>query len=274
MPAIQLAKLREQCSQLRNHFQNPEALILNIVALLDAYADRTHRAGVSGEPPPLLYTYNVPKPVIRQILLEITPLATKNPELALELCDRLWQNPVFELRWIAASLLGQISPNPPDPIFNRVQRWGMQTRENQMIDILFDQGLLRSRSEVSEQLIQNIRKWLDDSDQKIQLFGIKAMVPLVSKTDYGNIPAFFQLITPFVRNPPPHLRNDLRNLLQELAARTPVETASYLRQFLEIAYHPDLGWLVRQCLQYFPQDIRDSLRKLLRDASTGVDSQD
>lgn len=274
MPAIQLEKLREQCSQLKKHFENPEALIQSIVALLDAYAERTHRAGLSGEPPPLLYTYNVPKPVLRQILLEITPLATTHTDLTLELCDRLWQNPVFELRWIAASLIGYVAPTPPEPIFNRIQNWGLQTRENQMIDILFDQGLLRLRSEAPEQLIQYIRKWLDDSDQKIQLFGIKALIPLISKTEYENIPAFFKLITPYLRHPPPHLRNDLRDLIQELAIRSPVETASHLRQFLEITYHPDLAWLARQCLPFFPQGNQASLRKLLRGASISDDSQD
>lgn len=274
MPAVQLAKLRAQCSQLSKDFDNPEGLIQSIIAILDGYADRTHRAGLSGEPPPLLYAYNVPKPVIRQILLELTPLATSQTELALELCDKLWQNPVFELRWIAASLLGSAPATPPEAIFNRIQNWSMETKEDQMIDILVDQGLQSSRSEVPEQLIQQIRKWLDDSDHHLQSLGIKAIIPLVSKTDYEDIPGFFKLITPFVRNPPPYLKNDLRDLLQELAARTPIETASYLRQFLETTYHPDLAWLSRQCLQFLPVDIRESLRQILRDVSTRDVSQE
>lgn len=269
MPAIQLAKLRKQCSELGDHFDNPEAMVQVMLAILDQYAERTHRTGLSGEPPPLLYTYNVPKPVIRQILLEITPLATtiSNTELALKLCDSLWQHPVFELRSIAASLLGHISPLPADPILSRIQSWSIQTQEDQILRIIVEEGLSRICVEAPELLIQYIQRWLDNPNPKLHLLGLKALVPLISKAEYENIPTFFKIITPLMRSLPPYLRNDLRDLLQELAARTPIETASYLRPFLETSYNPDLAWMVRQCLPFFSQATQESMRQLLRDST-------
>jgi len=268
MPAIQLAKLRKESAQLAEIFDKPDEFTKELIGILDIYADHAHRTGLSGEPPTLLISYNVPKPVIRQILIEITPQARSKPDLTLEICDKLWEKSIFEFCWIAASILGQVSPDFSEPVFNRIQVWSEQTNEDRVVDILVDQGLWRSKTEAADLLFQRIEIWLEDTNPKSQLLGLRALKTLVLNANFENMPAFFRVLTPFLRNLPVNLRNDLRDVFLELASNTPVETAAYLRQFLENTYNTDAAWIARQCMQDFSPEIQSSLRQLLRESPT------
>ena len=79
MPAIQLSRLRSQSAQLAARFSQPGAFVSTLHTLLDMYAERTQRPGLGGTPPGL-QSYKAPKPVIRQVLSDITLLATAEPE--------------------------------------------------------------------------------------------------------------------------------------------------------------------------------------------------
>ena len=202
MPAIQLSRLRQRCAELADHFDRPEVLVDSLKSLLSDYADRTHRTGQTGEPPPLLLTYNVPKPVLRQIQLEIKPHIAANRLAAFQLCDLLWSEPYYEMRLLAASFLGQIEPNPPEPILDRVTLWGKSTPDEQFRRVIFEQGLNRVRLEIPERLILQIDSWLSDPDPLVQKMGLMALNPLITTSGYENIPIFFRQISPFVRESP------------------------------------------------------------------------
>jgi hypothetical protein len=57
---------------------------------------------------------------------------------------------------------------------------------------------------------------------------------------------------------------EMRDVIKELATRTPVETAYYLRQLITQNSSTDATWLTRQNLKHFPPDIRKSLQELVR----------
>ena len=153
MPAIHLAKLKQQAALLSNNFDQPKVFIRELHDMLDIYAERSHRPGQSGAPPPLIHSYNVPKPVLRQILIELAPLVTSRPGEALSLCDALWEEPYLEFRLLAASILGLIPADPPDPIFIRVEKWGRSITDDQILTELMQQGLASVRHESIEILI-------------------------------------------------------------------------------------------------------------------------
>jgi hypothetical protein len=267
MPAIQLSRLRQRCAELADHFDQPDLLANNLHSLLREYADRTHRTGQAGEPAPLLLSYNVPKPVLRQIQLELMPLIANNRELALRLCDLLWNEEVYEMRLLAVTFLGQITPQPPEPILERVNQWGRSTQDEQFRINVFEQGLNRVRLETPERLISQIDSWLSDPDLIVQKMGLMALNPLIMATGYENVPTFFRQISPFVRTLPPSLRNDVRDTIQRLARRSPIETAHFLQQYLTNTKSPDAAWLTRQCLQYLPYEYQELLREILRSGS-------
>jgi hypothetical protein len=104
MPAIQLTHLRQKTAVLSEVIDNPDDTVQLIHGILDAYANRTQRPGQSGEPPPLIEAYFVPKPVLRQILIELKPCAASNPKAVLELCDAFWDEGYLEFQILAAHL--------------------------------------------------------------------------------------------------------------------------------------------------------------------------
>lgn len=266
MPAIQPARLRQQAALLVEHFTSPPAFVRSLHHLLDYYADRAHRPGRSGEPAPLLAAYNVRPPVLRQILQELAPLVESEPQIALSLSDALWEQPYLEFRLLAASLLGQISPQPPEPILARVQAWVKSDPQNRLIGALLSQGVARVRNEKPDHLIHLVEVWLSSSDVFQQQLGLRTLVPMVKDLGFENLPAFFRLIQPLSRSVPPELRPDMLDVLRALAHRSPHETAFHLRQFLELPNSPDTPWLIRQCLQAFPLETQESLRAALRAA--------
>src|SRR3989304_215281 len=104
MPAIQLARLKIQSAQLSEDFVRPDKFVRGLRDLLELYADRTRRSGQFGEPAPLLPAFKVPAPVLRQVLKDLAPMATGDPQGGLALCEALWAEPFLEFRLLAAYL--------------------------------------------------------------------------------------------------------------------------------------------------------------------------
>jgi hypothetical protein len=265
MPAITLARLRQQAALLAEHFDQPAAFVRSLHHLLEFYADRTHRPGQAGEPPPLLAAYSVSQPVLRQILLELIPRAEIEPEKGLALCDALWAEPVLEFRMLAAWLLGTL-PAPPATILNRAQSWIQAYSDERLLAALLQFGLAHVRSEHPNQLFQQVGIWLEDPSRFAQQIGLRALIPLLSSAEYDNLPAIFQLITPFARQIPAQLRPDLLDAMHALALRSPQETAYFLHENLNALDNPDTPWLIRQCLADFPPEIQEGLRLAAREA--------
>lgn len=264
MPAIQPARLKQQSALLAEYFDTPPAFVRSLHHLLDSYADHVQRAGRSGEPPPLLASYKVRPPVLRQIWLELRPLAAEDPQAALALCDALWDQPYLEFRQLAASILAQVSPRPPDPVVERIQNWIKPDTEERLTILLLTQGFSRLRNENPEALLDLVEAWLTTPDVFMQQMGLRALQPFVGDLEFENLPVFFRLINPFARVAPPALRPDILNVLSALAHRSPQETAFFLRQNLHTPNSPDAPWFLRQTLQDFPPDIQESLRAAVR----------
>lgn len=264
MPAIQPARLKQQAVLLADHFDNPPAFVRSLHHLLDFYADRSHRPGQAGEPPPLLAAYHVRPPVLRQILLELVPLAVNRSQAGLNLCDALWEQPYLEFRYLAASLLGQIHPASPEPVLERVQAWATTQLEVRLMSVLLDAGLARLRSDHPQALVELVQQWLEMPDVFHKQMGLQALVPMVRDLSFENVPVFFRLVSPFTRVTPPALRPDLLDVLAALAKRSPQETAYLLRHNLSLPNSPDTAWVIRQSLGAFPPQVEAGLRNAVR----------
>ena len=122
MPAIHPPRLKIPADELVQNASDPEVFCRAYHQFLDSYADRTFRPGKVGEPPPLLRTYQVPKPVSRAVDKQLGVWAGENRADALNLADVLWLQPILEFRLTAASVIGKIDPLPVIHIFSRVER--------------------------------------------------------------------------------------------------------------------------------------------------------
>ncbi len=264
MPAIYLAQLKHRCAELAELFGQPDRFVDELHKLLDFYANRAQRPGQSGEPPPLLPSFNVPKPVIRQITIELNPLASEYPEDALLLSNALWEQPYYEFRYLAAYILSRVPIDYADQILERIVRWSDTLPEVRLLTALMEFGTKHLRLETPETLIQQIETWLSDADPRRQKTGLNALIPLIKSGDYENLPLFYRLIAPLSRNIPDELREDVRDAMIALARRSPVETAYFLGQYMETTGSQDSAWLARQCMPLFPKQTQETLRERLR----------
>jgi hypothetical protein len=268
VPAIQPARLKHQAALLTEHFDDPLAYTRSLHFLLDFYSDRARRPGKTGKPAPLLTAYNVRPPVLRTLVQELAPLTQENIQGGLALCDALWAEPYLECRLLAAMLLGQVPPQPPEAITDRLQRWITTDVEFFLIEVLLSNGVERLHREQSQVLLRMIAGWLDSTKTFQQQLGLRALLPMIKDPGFENLPVFYRLIQPLCQAAPVALRPDLLDVLAALARRSPQETAYFLRQALMFPDAPDAPWLIRQSLSQFPPEMQSSLRQAVRDADT------
>lgn len=260
MPAIQLARLKLQVGKLIDLFYQPADFVRALREMLSFYANYTHRPGQSGEPPPIIHTYNVPAPVIRQTLQEIIPLVKAEPDAAFLLCDKLWEQENLECRQIAASILGALPVDPAEPVSVRLHQWLLDSEEK-LVEILLEKGMARLRQEDSASFIRITRRWVTSGNWREQQLGLRALVYPLKEGSFDDLPVLFQLITPLARNAPSVLRPHLVRLFSALARRSPAETVYFLRENLDF---PDTPWLARHLINDFPPDLQEKLRNTLR----------
>jgi DNA alkylation repair enzyme len=266
LPAIYPARLQNQITQLAELYGQPAQFTHALTDLLELYSNRAHRSGQAGEPPPLLRTYNVPKPVIRQLMLELQPLADEYPTETLDLIVTLWAEETLETRQIAAFLLGSIPSNPPETILNIISEWLNTKPEEHLISLILHHTLVRIRKENPATLFTQIDTWLSNEKLSEQQIGLKALKAMLTSNELENFPQFIQLLTPYTRKAPLQIRADILDALSTLASRTPKETAYLLRQSLNSPENPDTALLIRKLLPFFPPDLQESLKQVLREA--------
>ncbi|MEW5870289.1 MAG: DNA alkylation repair protein [Chloroflexota bacterium] len=264
MPAIQPVRLKQHAAQLAEKFADPAALVRGLHEMLEFYAERTRRPGQSGKPGPLAMAYKVHPPVLRQVYQELAPRASAAPEQALALCDVLWQQPYLEFRQLASLLLGVIPVEAPVEVTQRLQAWLVPSLEEHLVQALLSDALLSLRREQPQAIVQLAQDWLDRASVFHRHLGLAVLLPLINAPEFENLPVFFRLVHPLVRQSPSALRPDVLDVLEALARRSPKETAYFLRQTLSLPNCPDTPWFIRQLLPVFPEEVQKRLREDVR----------
>jgi hypothetical protein len=265
MPAIQPARLKKQVEQLASYFNQPNVFLRKFNQLMEYYAERVQRPGQSGEPSPLIKSYKVRPPVMRQIVFTLTPLVKEQPEAAITLGDALWQENNLESRLLAAAVLGNVSPEYQEMVLDRIPVWAESEREDRIIDSLLTDGLSGLREQDVEKVVALIEEWLQSGDLHQQRLGLQALLNIAEKQNFNNPPLIYRLLQPYILVSPPELHYFVIQLLRALAVNSPNETAYYLYQSLSHPESKDTAWLIRQCIDCFPSEnqprLRDAVRK-------------
>lgn len=264
MPAISPSKLKIQSSRLAENFYQPGVFIQEMHTLLEFYADNTHRPGKSMIASALLHSYNVPPPVLQEIFKAVEPLALSDSENTVLLCDQLWNESCLEHRKIACKLLGLVSVELVDTTHQRLETWAQTINNEQFLDYMAFHCWARVRKVSPNLLIQFSDQWLKSSDLNLQRLALQTLIHLVEDASFQNLPAVFYLLAPYFRSTPPNIRPSLVKLLQSLAQKSPIETATLLKSVLEQSQNSNAAWLTRQAMRHFPHDIQNLLRQTLR----------
>lgn len=266
MPAIHLARLRASAAELVDRFHDPEAFVRALNDLLEAYADRTRRPGQAGAPPPILPTYRVPPPVLREVLRAIETEIAGHPEGALALADALWAEATMETRLLAARVLGRVPPSRPHGVLERVQKWAQAGEEDRLLDVLLDESVAGVRSQEPGAFQTVIRRWLSSAAAETRALGLRALSALANDPSFENLPVIFGMLTPIAAFDEPHLRPYLLQVVRALAERTPRETGYFLKQSLSAGRESTAGWLIRKSLDLYPTDLQTALRAAMRES--------
>ena len=265
MPAIYPARLRKQVAMIGEHFDQPAAFVRSLHHLLEFYADRAHRPGKSGEPAPLLEAYHVRPPVLREIVLGLATQIKATPDASLALCDALWEQNILEFRLLAVKMIGLIpTRSTSELVLERIIHWANQTQEEQIQEVLLDQGLAALRKDEPEKFFRLVKNWLESDNQSLQAFGLRMLLPVIADPNFENLPMFFRMLQPFCRVAASPVRPTLLEVLAALAKRSPQETSFFLQQTLEMPNSPDTAWLIRHVVAKFPEEFQPGLRAAAR----------
>ena len=264
MPPIQPGLIKQQAARISEFSNEPSRFTKELSQLLEYYGEKTFRQGRSGEPKPLTPAFAVPPPLLKILLTEFTTQLRQEPLPWLAICDQLWAVPQIELRLLSAWLLGKFPVEYSEPVLDRIRLWTPSEIERQLQIALLTQGTVNLRKENSQAVFALAKDWLSSGKNPLRGLGFQILDILAQDPNYENLPNLYSLITPYIINIDPGLRQEVVDTMGGLVRRSPTETAFFLRNAMENARSQDTAWLIRQLLPDFPPDTRESLRITVR----------
>jgi len=268
MPAIDLSRLKTQAAHLTERFGDAQAFVRELHEVLDFYTNRTIRTSQIVQRLSLP-TYRTPKPVLRQIELELEPLAEAHPLEALALTEALWNTKSLETHLLSASLLGMIPPAQAMPGLTRLPSWLSQSTDEIIRKALLNEALERLRRENPEALFLLLEDWLKSPRSALQIWGLRALIPLLNQPEFENLPAVFRILRPTLERASPSTQLDLQACLEALARVSLTETLFVLRELLRNGRaHPMMLRTLRRMLPALSPALQSGLREALREVET------
>lgn len=264
MPAIRPARLSAQIDELVATFDEPVAFSRAMHELLNFYADRTLRSSQVIEATPLLHSYRITPPVMRQIEKTLQARIDEAPEQALILADQLWSERWLETRLLAITILGNLPGDFSQEIVSRITAWGMACKEDKVLRALLSKGLAHIRLIAFDEYLLLLESWLLSPDTGKAYLGIHALPALLKIESFENLPLIFRWLMPLVREVNSAHKNDLIYVIRLLIQRSPQETAFFLRQALNTAANHKTDALIRRVFDDFPAALRKTLHETLR----------
>ncbi len=279
MPAIQLLRLRQQVADLVSSYAETDIFLRKLRDLFDYYGDRIRRPGQFSKKTTALPTANVPLPVLRQIVADLTPYAEIAPHVIIGLAQTLWTQVSLEHHLLAAQLLGKVPVDNAEEVLFLVSIWCLENREEAVLEMFATRSLAVLQKQNPGMLLEQVGWWLEiptkaegqtsrvasmQTDKlRLQKLGVSALVPLAQDPQFENLPKVFRLIEPLLAESPKPLRPYLLDLLRPLARRSPQEVAFILRRCLTECRNPGIEWLARRTLPALPPDIQENLRPIV-----------
>lgn len=264
MPTVQLARLHQEAAQLSTHFANPNQYLQALENLLESYSVPVHRQGRVRGMRPVLFSYEVPPPVLKQLHLEMALQASQQPNEAIAVAEALWARRFIETRLLAARLLGAIPVSDPVKVTTRLEAWAEENREEILAPELWVYGAVFICEQFPDRVIPFAARLLASKEVRKQVLGLGVLQTLLSKNHYNNLPLLFNQLNDISKDPAKKLRPYLADLLASLAQRTPKETVYFLQQRLAESPSEGTNWVARQVLKSLPDDGREQLREALK----------
>ncbi len=245
------------------NYGDPDGFLRELHNLFESYTDRLLRSRAISSPVSVLPSYRIPPAVMRHLELELGGRVQADPERALPLADKLWEDGYFESRLLAAFLLGRIPPHG-DAFLDRLTTWVADTRDPAISNILLSTSLARLRAEAMDDFLKLVGNWARPSQKKMWSSAINALLPLLRDKNFHNLPAVFMIVQPILESAPATMQKDLANLVNALYDTSPVETTYFLRQVVSLSAHTHIVQNIRRILPTLPKELQKVLRESIR----------
>jgi len=231
--------------------------------MLEFYVNHTLRTVENVAPGSNLKTYRTPPAVITQIENEVRSVAEANPEFALELADKLWDDGALETRLLAAFLLGRIPPLE-ERLLPRLTAWSQQVRDPSVRSALLSSSLTRMRKETPAEFLSLVREYLHPARMNTWSNGIQALLPMIADSSYDNLPPILDIVEPIIEKAPAALQNELTDLIITLYRASASETIFMLKHVLSNTDNPMTAVTMRRIVTSFPPALQREIYDLLR----------
>jgi hypothetical protein len=268
MPAVELEKLKDQLVEISWQFTRPEEFHRRLNDLLEFYSNPGYCAGSNIPTAKFIRVYHLPPQLVTRIEILLGKLGVENPSAGLALADELWKDDHLETRRLAAHLLGQIPLAPPGHVLAKLVEWCKPEEEALSLNFLLQNGSLRIRRDEPQAWLDTIEGWLENDALPYKKMGMQALVPLLADREFTNLPPIFRYMLPMLSNPHHSLFADLEQVVIALDARTPGETAYFLRQVIYLHPDPPVLRFVRRVMQKLSAATQDNLRAVVKEFST------
>ncbi len=266
MPAIQPARLKLQVQEMSQLVDDPTAFLRALHDLLDFYADRTRRFQRGDRAMSLIRNYRVPDQVLRQIEIGLIPVLSPHPDTAIALAEALWEDGWLETRLLAITIVGQIDPQPPVRVSEKVRAWGLDCKDPMVTKALAFRGTERLRQEQRDHFLEVLENWFGSGELPLVRIGLHAVAKLLEDDEcFENLPLVFRWLSPLTRQMDFKTKPALIPVFRLMAQRSPQETAYFLRKILTSTENAHISGLIRELLDRFPPHLQDSLRQQLRE---------
>ncbi|MCX8023939.1 MAG: DNA alkylation repair protein [Thermanaerothrix sp.] len=267
MPAVPLHTLHQRLQELSSIFEDVPQFKRGLKRLLDQYTDQSYRPG---ETIPLALAserLSVPPVVIHEVEAALHTLALQHPEAALQLANLLWTEGNSLDGYLAAVLIRAvpITDETRLSIQDHLTRWVQGTEKSPHLIstlVLATEGMKKAAWDSWQDLI---RGWLFSPSPVAQRVALRAISSLVQDPNFEVLPFIFDWLTQWLQeNPPTVLPQEVSDLLQALAERSPAETTYFLRQLMRLLPPSSARRLIRIALPILPEDYRQRLQSALR----------
>jgi len=265
MPAVNPAQLRIRAAALAEKVDQPRQFVGGVHDLLSFYANRVHRAGESGAPPPAIDSYHVSPQVLRIVERELKEVMEDHPAEGLLLADQLWAEEWLETRLLACGLLSYAGANHSEKILTRVRSWVWECQDDILLKAVLDRALSPLRTykvDVYYSLLDDMHSRQGENTERIILH---LLLPLVDEPSFQDMPTVLKYLKPILQGESEIALSSLSRLVRRLARRSEQETMFFLLHQIPSAPHPKMSRIVRRSLPAFSPAAQERLKKAIRD---------
>ncbi len=263
MPALDIGQIRFEAAELASVFADPHAFVAGAREFFRRHSDPTVKQSpiVSVHVP--LKGYGTPAPVMRTLVGALRKAVLARPALALALIERLWAEPVREMKRLAVELLGLLVTVCPGDVEALMMRWQATLDDLELIEVLATQVTGPWVLGDAGRRLALVRQWVNSPHKHQRQFGVMTLAPLAKQRNFADVSAALEVLNGAMYEGDPEVRKNLAHVLRDFAVHGPSEVTRFLSQWADTT-DKNTNWIVRHAVEKLDADAQADILAVLR----------